>query len=407
MAWNNRIVGHGSEDPEQLLANPKNWRIHPRLQQKALEATIDRVGFIRSVTVNRRTGYVLDGHLRVALAISEGEKEIPVEYVDLSPEEETEALVMLDPIAAMAGTDAEILTAVLDGIDMEALAEQQQALIQDMTTDLFFPSKPADPTEDEAEVLQVKWKTEIGQVWLLGDRHKLLCGDATNKDQVASLEWGKSAPTLMVTDPPYGVNYDARWREEAAEKGLLSFAGRRIRKVANDDRVDWAEAWDLFPGDVVYVWHGGIHTLSVAETLKDFQLRAQIIWVKPHFAISRGHYTWRHEPCWYAVRTGKTSHWISQDHSQSTLWDASLDPNVTGKHSTQKPVELYLRPIRNHAGSVYDPFVGTGTAIVAAEILHRTCFAVDIDPAYVAVVLERWQNTFESIPELINQNTDR
>src|SRR5215212_4347178 len=97
--WNNRIVGHGEESPEQLAANPKNWRIHPERQQKVLEGAIKDVGYLRSVTVNKRTGYVLDGHLRVALAISSGQHAIPVEYVDLSEEEEAEALALIDPIA--------------------------------------------------------------------------------------------------------------------------------------------------------------------------------------------------------------------------------------------------------------------------------------------------------------------
>jgi ParB-like chromosome segregation protein Spo0J len=115
--WTNRIVGHGEEAPDQLAANPKNWRIHPERQQKVLEGAINDVGFLRSVTVNKRTGYVLDGHLRVSLAISSGQENIPVEYVDLSEEEEAEALALIDPIAGMAATDHEQLGALMADID--------------------------------------------------------------------------------------------------------------------------------------------------------------------------------------------------------------------------------------------------------------------------------------------------
>ena len=128
--WRNRIIGHGEEAPDQLLANPKNWRIHPRAQQNALQGAIDSIGFIRSVTVNQRTGFVVDGHLRVAMAISSGQKSIPVEYVDLSPEEEAQALVEIDPLTAMAIADQDQLNALLQELSTgdEAIQEVINAL---------------------------------------------------------------------------------------------------------------------------------------------------------------------------------------------------------------------------------------------------------------------------------------
>lgn len=112
-SWRNRIVGHGEEEPAQLLANPRNWRIHPKAQQDALSGVLDEVGWVQSVTVNQQTGFVLDGHLRVALAISRQEPSIPVVYVDLTPEEEAEVLATLDPIGAMAAADKEKLDDLL------------------------------------------------------------------------------------------------------------------------------------------------------------------------------------------------------------------------------------------------------------------------------------------------------
>lgn len=299
------------------------------------------------------------------------------------------------------------------------------------------------PDLENAAALQAKWGTARGQVWQVG-RHRLGCIDSTNKDDVARL-LGPSTPGLMVTDPPYGVEYDPAWRQEAAERGQLAYAARRTGDVQNDDRIDWQAAWALFPGDVVYVWHAGVFTSLVQASLElaGFEMRSQIIWAKPHFPISRGHYHWRHEPCWYAVRKGRPGSWAG-DRKQTTLveyalgqtraaaevlavleaaasesyavdpgviarlqlwiqaadeyeaaaettvWPIALDANVRGGHGTQKPVECMARPIRNHATqAVYDPFLGSGTTMVAAEQLGRVCHGAEIDPGYAAVVLER------------------
>ena len=114
----------------------------------------------------------------------------------------------------------------------------------------------------------------------------------------------------MVTDPPYGVEYDAGWR---AQRGVLKAGnGAAFGKVLNDDRSDWREAWALFPGDVAYVWHAGLHAQSVAESLESnsLNIRAQIIWNKSSMLLGRGDYHWKHEPCWYAVRKNKKGHYV-------------------------------------------------------------------------------------------------
>jgi DNA modification methylase len=204
----------------------------------------------------------------------------------------------------------------------------------------------------------------------------------------------------MVTDPPYGVDLEPEWRELAG----LNPRTRQGGKLANDDRIDWTEAWALFPGDVAYVWHAGIHAAEVALGLQasGFEIRSQIIWVKQHFAISRGAYHWRHEPCWYAVRKGQTGHWRG-DRKQTTVWEvANLNPfggegaeeNEATGHGAQKPVEIMRRPILNHMrpGEVcYDPFLGSGSTLIAAESTGRICYGMEIDPRYVDVAVLRWQ----------------
>jgi DNA modification methylase len=203
-------------------------------------------------------------------------------------------------------------------------------------------------------------------------------------------------PFLMVTDPPYGVEYDPEWRAEHDGGGRHATG-----KVANDDRIDWAPAYALFPGNVMYVWHAGVYAAEVAIGVvgTGFQIRGQIIWRKQHFVFSRGAYHWQHEPCWYAVRKGQTAHWHG-DRTQSTVWDVpnanphggSGQAEQTG-HGTQKPVEIMRRPILNHTvkgEAVYDCFLGSGSTLIAAELTERICYGLEIDPRYVDVICQRW-----------------
>ena len=383
--WANRIVGHGVEAPDQLLANPRNWRIHPKAQQDALGGLLDKVGWVQDVIVNQRTGHVVDGHLRIELALSRQEPTMPVVYVDLSPEEEALVLASLDPLAAMAVTDAEMLAGLLQDVSAEgALADMLGALVK---------RDPKDGLTDPDDVPEVPEPvTKLGDLWLLGE-HRLLCGDATSAGDVSRLLDG-ATPHMCVTDPPYGVNYDPAWRNVEAAKGNLAYAARRVGPVANDDRADWHEAWELFPGDVIYSWHPpGATSLVHAKALQDsgFVLRMQIIWAKSNFPIGRGDYHVRHEPCWYAVRKDKPAH-RTDDRTQTTLWEINLDKNVEGGHSTQKPVECMERAIRNHdSPSVYEPFSGSGTTMIACERLGRRCYAMEIEPHYVDVAVARWE----------------
>jgi DNA modification methylase len=225
-------------------------------------------------------------------------------------------------------------------------------------------------------------------------RHRLVCGDCTDAETVDKALAGVK-PHLMVTDPPYGVEYDADWRNRAERANGKSYGGRAIGKVKNDTKLDWRDAWTLAPSDVAYVWYDGRHGSGVEESLRavGLEIRCQIIWAKSRFAISRGDYHWQHEPCWYAVRRGKSGHW-SGDRSQTTLWEIPHNKSETG-HSAQKPVECMKRPIENNSSpgqAVYDPFLGSGTTIIAAEMTGRVCHAIELHPPYIDVSVLRWQN---------------
>jgi DNA modification methylase len=166
----------------------------------------------------------------------------------------------------------------------------------------------------------------------------------------------------------------------------------------NDDKADWSEAWALFPGDVAYVWHAGNKGHIVAESLiqTGLEIRAQVIWAKSQHVIGRGHYHPQHEPCWYAVRKkqGATGHWQG-DRKQSTIWNIDKPRKSETGHSTQKPVECMKRPIENNSSpgqAVYEPFSGSGTTIIAAEMTGRCCYAIELSPAYIDVAVKRWED---------------
>ncbi len=219
-----------------------------------------------------------------------------------------------------------------------------------MTDENSVPTLPADPN------------TRPGDLFMLGE-HRLLCGNSTNAADVQRLLDG-AHPPLMVTDPPYGVDYDPAWRNR---RGVS--ATTRVGRVANDDRADWHDAWALFPGDVAYVWCASLHVHEVADSLVavGFELRASIIWAKSRLVLSQGHYHWQHEPCWYAVRKGASAHWQGT-RDQSTLWSipSSALEDAATRHGTQKPVEAMRRPMMNNSirgDTVYDPFAGSGNHI--------------------------------------------
>ena len=346
---------------------------------------------------------VVDGHLRLKAATKMGLAEVPtVDVSDLSEAQVRALRLAMNKSAEFAEWDDELLAQELRaiealglGLDLTGFGDEELARLLNAGSDgLTDPDDVPEPPKDPV--------SRAGDVWLLG-RHRLACGDSTERETVERALGGVK-PHLMVTDPPYGVSYDASWRDGTVDavtgqvKGRVGqgpISGRAKGKVQNDDQIDWHEAWALFPGDVAYVWHAGIHAAGVADSLvaSGFAIRSQIIWAKNHLAISRGHYHWMHEPCWYAVRKSGSGHW-SGDRKQTTLWQIDKPRKSETGHSTQKPVECMKRPIENNSSpgqAVYEPFCGSGTTIIAAEMTGRSCLAIELSPAYVDTSVIRWQ----------------
>lgn len=415
---------------ERLKAYERNARTHSPAQVEQIAALIEKFGFAGAILADERG--ICAGHgrklaLEALFAAGKAPKmaggaTIPPGYapvINVSgwSDGERRAFIIADNrVAENAGWDQALLALEvgelkLAGLDISLLGFGENELRALARRQIAGGTDP-----DDIPAVPKRPIARPGDLWTLGD-HRLLCGDSTSKSDVGRVLAG-ARPHLMATDPPYGVNYDASWREKAgaSRKGTVA-AG----KVLNDHRADWREAWALFPGAVAYVWHGALHAAVVQESLQacGFQIRAQIVWVKTRPVLGRGHFHWQHEPAlyavkertgggtadhWqprfepmhelaeYAVREGGKAHWDG-GRQQSTVWMIEHAKNDTG-HSTQKPVEAMRRPIINNSAPgdlVYDPFLGSGTTLIAAEMEARKCLGLELNPAYCDVIVERWE----------------
>jgi DNA modification methylase len=246
----------------------------------------------------------------------------------------------------------------------------------------------------------------------------VLCGDATSPGVVAQL-LGDRKPSLMVTDPPYGIELDSEWRDRAglndgsrlgakhsypAEPSYMKHRteGHNETTISGDTRADWSEAFELVPSlQIAYVWHASKFTREVLDGLLriGFLHHQQIIWDKGRTVLTRTLYWFQHEPCWFVRK--KNAPWYGKAGENSTIWNSPSPKFIMGgsdeakyDHPTQKPVELMRRPILNHlkrGEAVYDPFLGSGTTLAAAELTERICYGLELDPKYVDVSVKRWQ----------------
>lgn len=382
---------------ERLVAYANNPRVHTLEDVDKIAASIMAFGWTNAPLVDEE-GELIAGHGRVAAAAKLGLKFIPVVVARGWTAEEKQAYRIADnQLTARGAWDPDLLRSELGELQVTGFDLNLTGFDLDQLDDVLASLGSGRLTDPDA-VPEVSERviSRIGDTWRLGC-HRVRCGDSTNADDVHEA-LGRTEPHLMVTDPPYGVNYEPAWRQRRHPANDNHATGR----VLNDDRADWAEAYALFPGDGAYVWHSAMRGAVVADGLAGcgLQPRAQIIWVKQHFALSRGDYHWKHEPCWYAVRQGKASQW-SGDRKQTTVWEiANNNPfgnrqhEATWGHGTQKPLDCMRRPIENNSRTgqgIYDPFLGSGTSVIAAEITGRICCGLELNPAYVDVVVKRWQ----------------
>ena len=371
---------------DRLIPYARNARTHSEAQVAEIAGSIRTFGFSNPIQVSE-AGDIIAGHGRLAAARKLGLTVVPVVVLPLSELKRRQLVLADNRIALNAGWDAAMLNLELAdlsglGTDLSLLGFTAKELSQALAS-----AEAGHTDENETPEIAEVAISQPGEIWQLGP-HRIACGDSTDEGMIKTLLAG-TIPPLMVTDPPYGVEYDPEWRHR---RGVNQSA--RKGKIKNDEIADWTLAWNLFPGEIAYVWHGALRSIIVAESLakSGFTIRAQIIWAKERLVMSQGDYHWQHEPLWYAVR--KKGNWTG-DRKQTTLWTiGSGGQDAETKHATQKPVECMRRPMLNNSSpgqAVYEPFLGSGTTLIAAQSCGRVCFGIEIDPLFVDLAIRRWQ----------------
>lgn len=378
------------------ISEVKPYLDNPRRNRNSVGKVADSIkeyGWRQPIVVDEDM-VIIAGHTRHQAAKRLKLKQVPIHVaVGLSSEQVRAYRLMDNRLAEDSSWIDELLK-----IEMVSLLEDgfDISLTGFSGEELNLILADSDDREGEDEIPQkTPARCKPGDLWILGN-HRLKCGDATLASDVEHL-LGDVKPHLMVTDPPYGVAYDPDWRNHAERADGTKIGASAVGRVTNDQNADWREAWALFTGDVAYVWHAGNKAHIVAESLLSvgFDLRSQIIWAKNNIVIGRGHYHPRHEPCWYVVRN--KGHW-SGSRKQSTVWNIDKPMKSETGHSTQKPVECMRRPIQNNSSPgqvIYDPFLGSGTTIIAAESEGRYCYGLELEPEYCDIIIERWQQYTE------------
>jgi DNA modification methylase len=406
----------GASQPEKSMENqiwPIDKLIFYARNPRKNDAAVDRMcGSIREFGFKipclvRSDGEVIDGHLRLKAARKLGIAEIPVILCDeWTPAQVKAFRIMVNRSATWADWDEELLAIELlelqdSGFDVSLTGFDTKEI-----DDLILKD---DADEDDTPPLPHNPVTCIGDLWLCGP-HRVLCGDATDAAVVSRL-LGEHKPFLMVTDPPYGIELDSEWRDRAGLNGRGASGLRYVKhrttghqetSISGDTRADWSEAFALVPSlEVGYVWHASKFTGAVLDGLLriGFVHHQQIIWDKGRAVLTRTHYWFQHEPCWYVRK--KNAPWYGKAGENRTIWDSPSPKFSMGgsgeekfDHPTQKPVELMRKPILNHTKpgeSVYEPFLGSGTTLAAAEGTGRVCYGLELDPRHVDVAVQRWQ----------------
>lgn len=412
--FRSRIVGQGTESPEAILANPRNWREHPREQEAALEGLLKEVGWVQQVIVNRTTGHLVDGHLRVALAKRRNEPEVPVIYVELTEAEEALVLATIDPIGGLATTDQAMLNALLEGVSTsdDGLAQLLQGLYVE-------PDEPVEGKTDEDAVPGPRMEpvTQPGDVWLLGD-HRLLCGDSTSTEDVARA--AGSAIDCVWTDPPYNVAYEGGTKDKLTIMND-QMDGARFQAFLRDA---FSAAFAVCrQGAPIYIAHADSEGLNFRTAMVDagWLHKQSLVWVKNSLVLGRQDYQWQHEPILYGWKPGGAHSWYGE-RNKTTVLDDDIDldradkatllrllkdlkagastviredkPTRNGVHPTMKPVGLIERMLLNSTrpgDTVLDMFGGSGSTLIACHKHRRQARLLELDPIYCDVIVRRWQ----------------
>lgn len=371
---------------EKLVPYVNYARTHSPEQINKLRSSIREFGFINPVIIDRDYG-VIAGHGRILAAKEEKIDKVPCVFVDHLSEAQKKAYIIADNRMALdAGWDEELLRVEIETLQAQAFDLSLTGFDEKELYDLF--QDESDVKEDDFDVdaeLQKPTFSKLGDVWTLG-QHRLVCGDSTKAETFDMLMQGKKA-NLVVTDPPYNVNYQGA-------------AG----KIKNDNLVD--EAFFHFLLDAflslekvmaddasIYVFHADTEGLNFRKAFDaaGFYLSGCCIWKKPSLVLGRSPYQWQHEPCLYGWKKHGKHQWYA-DRKQTTIWEFDK-PKKNTDHPTMKPVPLLAYPIQNSSMSstlVLDPFGGSGSTLIACEQTDRSCCTIELDEKYCDVIVKRY-----------------
>lgn len=371
----------------KLIPYINNARTHSKEQITKLRSSLREFGFINPVIIDNDYN-VIAGHGRIEAAKLENIKEVPCVFVDYLTPAQKKAYIIADNRMAMdAGWDEELLRIEIESLQAEAFNIKLTGF-EEQEIAAIFDSVEEEIQEDNFDIEEVLSKPSItkkGDLWVLGN-HRLICGDST-KQQTYTLLMNDKKANLVVTDPPYNVNYEGNagkikndnMKSDTFYQFLLD-AFRNIENVMENDAS-------------IYVFHADTEGLNFRKAFADadFYLSGTCIWKKQTFVLGRSPYQWQHEPCLFGWKRKGKHQWYS-DRKQTTIWEFDK-PKRSDEHPTMKPIPLIAYIIKNSSMSnciVLDPFGGSGTTLIACEQTGRICYTIELDEKYCDVIVKRY-----------------
>lgn len=372
---------------DKLIPYVNNARTHSAEQVNKLRSSLREFGFINPVIIDRDFN-VIAGHGRIEAAKAEGIPEVPCVFADYLTEAQKKAYILADNRMALdAGWDEELLRVEIEALQAESFDVGLTGFDESEIADLFAGDE-GDVKDDDFDVdaeLEKPPVTKSGDLWLLGN-HRLICGDSTKEETYTLLMDGKKA-NLVVTDPPYNVNYEGsagkikndNMENDKFYQFLLDAFTNMERAMADDASI--------------YVFHADTEGLNFRRAFADagFYLSGTCIWKKQSLVLGRSPYQWQHEPVLFGWKKKGKHQWYT-GRKESTIWEFDK-PKKNGDHPTMKPVPLIAYPIKNSSISnciVLDPFGGSGSTLIACEQTNRVCHTVELDEKFCDVIVKRY-----------------
>ena len=383
---------------DELIFAEYNPRQLTKDQYQGLKDSITRFGLVDPVIINKhkeRDNIIVGGHQRVKIAKDLGYKEVPCVEVNLTPEKERELNIRLNKNTGEWDWDS-----LANYFDVSDLLEWG------FTDDeLQFEPELVEGRIDDDEIPEVEEAiTKSGDLWLLGE-HRVLCGDSTKEGDVEAL-MGQEKADMVFTDPPYNANYNpdesprASSRTDKTKLNKRKMGGIKNDSMTTDDyRIFLNNAFNnmmqsLNCGSVFYLCcnYPAVVDYSVVLTEIETNISCCIVWDKGAMILDRKDYHASHELILYGWKKGK-AHEFTEDKSLTDTWLIKRDAFKDYRHPTQKPIELVQKALGNHkANNVYDPFLGSGSTLIACEKTNRKCYGMEIDPHYCDVIVKRWED---------------